>query len=167
MKILLTVLFCLSLPLIGADKKLTYSHTGLEGIAKDGIVVIVEDYSKYDKTFDKKAIENQIKLRLIQAEVKVVPAVSKVSLKPSLSSGFYLRIIAQPHPLGTKYGYSGRVKAVRTVTFEANGKKYYKSATVWDSGAIEPSGKLREGLNKHMDKFLLDYLKANPKKNED
>ena len=41
------------------------SITGLEGIAKDGMGIVIEDYSKFDKEFDKKAIINQVKLRLL------------------------------------------------------------------------------------------------------
>ena len=63
----------LSVSLYGADKPPTYSPNGLEEIAKDGLLIAVgnpqsdSSYSKTDKTFDKIAIENQVKLRLRQS----------------------------------------------------------------------------------------------------
>ena len=51
--------------------------------------------------------------------------------------------------------------------FVVNGKSYGKIATVYDIGGIVPKPKLRDDINEYMDKFLLDYLKANPKKKEE
>ena len=151
-KLLALSIALLSLNLYGAEK-LNFSKNGLEGWGKkEGVAVIVEDYSKHDKTFDKKAIENQVKLRLLQAGIKV-----------NDDSGAYIYINALPYHNYIKLN----VKARRLVTFTVNGKIYSKVVSVWDFGSIFGKSHLRDSINEDMDKFLLDYLKANPKKNED
>ena len=52
--------------------KPTHSRTGLEGWGKNGVRIIVYDYSKLDKNFPLKAIETRVELRLRQADIKVV-----------------------------------------------------------------------------------------------
>ena len=148
---------------LAAAGKAEKSLNGLEGFAnspfttlvKHGIAVAVEDYSDVDKTFDVKAIKNQIELRLIQSGIKIAN-----------QSGF-LHINVQPIPEGAGVvGYVVSIEAKRGVTFEANGKTYEKIATVWQDGGLTPVDELRPTINKYTDKFLLDYLKANPKKKE-
>ena len=135
----------------GADKPIKTSVYGLEGIAESGLGIVVEDYSKIDKTFNKKAIENQVELRLRQAGIKVG------------GNDVYLYINALPYHNFMRLS----IQANRTVTFEANGKTYEKfGATVWEEGGIFGKSLLREQINKGIDAFLLDYLKANPKKTE-
>ena len=136
----------------------TYSYTGLEGIAKDGLDILIEGYSKIDKTFDKKAIENQVELKLRLAGIRV-----------NKRAGNYIYVNARPHPMGVKTGgYAISIEAYRRdVTFEANNKQYRCDASVWHTGSITPADDLRDSINEHMDEFLLDYLKANPKKKDD
>ena len=130
------------------------SITGLEGIAKDGMRIVIEDYSKFDKEFDKKAILNQVKLRLLQAGIKV-------NGTPSAS---YFLINANPVVFGGEViGYTLRIEAKRSVTFAANGKIYGQlGVPVWKAGG--QVHRLTGHIDRYMDKFLLDYLKANPKK---
>ena len=52
------------------------------------------------------------------------------------------------------------------VSFEANSKTYLGVASLWDYARIAPASKLGDSIEKYMDKFLLDYIKANPKKKE-
>ena len=123
------------------------SFTGLEGL--DGLFISVHDHS--DKGIDKKAIENQVKLRLLQAGV----------LAKDVGSA-YINIKALPyHDLIIL-----NIQVRRGVTFKANGRTYHNVATVYDLGSIFGKSLLREQINKHIDAFLLDYLKANPKKTE-
>ena len=152
MKKLLLLLLLVGFNANGADKPF-YSKTGLEGIAKDGAWIVVEDHSKIDKTFDAKAIENQVELRLVQAGIKVG------------GSGLILYISAQPTIEPFKL-IALNIHAKRIMTFEANGKTYRKGATVWDTGGIVGKDNLRAAINIQMDEFLLAYLKANPKKKD-
>ena len=179
-KLLALSVALLSVSLYGADKsapkldsknglpivegKPIWSRSGLEGIAKKGISVYVHDWSNSDKTFDKEAIKNQVELRLKLAGVKI------------LGGGVpQLEIDAQPSVKqdGEYVEYRLGVRVVRAVTFDANGKTYSTAGIAWGTGLhfaaqaqFLPTSKLREGINKHMDKFLLAYLKANPKKKE-
>ena len=157
MKKLLLILLLFSLNAVGADKK-TYSLTGLEGIAPDGLDITIEDYPIKDKTFNEKAIENQVELKLKLAGIRV-----------NTRAGNYIYVNARPHPMGVKTGgYAISIEAYRRdVTFEANNKQYRCEASVWDRGSITSADDLRDSINKHMDEFLLAYLKANPKKKED
>ncbi len=136
----------------------TYSYTGLEGIAKDGLDIFIEDYSKYDKTSDKKAMNNQVELKLRLAGIRV-----------NNRAGNVIYVEAQPVKVGGRIvGYAMSIKAYRRdVTFEANNKQYRCSAAVWTEHGITPDATDGKLLNKIMDIFLLAYLKANPKKKED
>ena len=100
------------------------SITGLEGIAKDGMGIVIEDYSKFDKEFDKKAIINQVKLRLLLAGIKV----------NENASASYFYINANPVVVGGEViGYTLRIEAKRSVTFAANGKIYGQfGVPVWN-----------------------------------
>ena len=155
MKKLLLLLLLFGFSAIGADRPII-SSTGLEGIAEYGINITVEDYSNKDKDFDKKAIGNQVRLRLLQAGIKF-----------NHDANTFLVINAQPVISGKELvGYSLSIGARRIVEFNVNGKKYRKFATVWSKGGLVPP-KLRDAINEDMDQFLLDYLKANPKKKEE
>ena len=70
-KLLAISVALLSLNLYGADKPIIFpdesifSPTGLEGWGKkEGVNIVVEDYSARDKAFDVKAISNIIELKL-------------------------------------------------------------------------------------------------------
>ncbi|SVC19858.1 uncharacterized protein METZ01_LOCUS272712, partial [marine metagenome] len=113
-KLLALSVALLSVSLYGADKKeirdvraspLPSSLNGLEGLnypfqrrendvrlKQRGIGIVVQDYSDKDKTFDAKAIKNQIELRLLQSGIKVVDE-SKVV---KFSTFGYIFINAQP-----------------------------------------------------------------------
>jgi len=171
MKKLLLLLLLFGFSAVGADKpikpltgiqELNFakpSSTGLEGIAKNGIKIYVEDYSDKDKDFDKEAIENQVKLRLIQAGVKVNAKTTFLAR----SSDTHLYINAFPYANYTMFN----MQVMRWVIIPANGKTYRKRCSVWSLGSGFGKNRLRESINEDMDKFLLDYLKANPKKKED
>jgi len=151
MKKLLLLLLLFGVNANGADKPIL-SVTGLEGIAESGLKIVVEGYSYPDNTFNKEAVENQVKLRLVQAGIKLGAGLDA-----------YLNIYAQPY---NSY-INLNIQVRRKVTFEANGKTYRKVVTVWETGGAVGKDKLRDEINRLMDKFLLDYLKANPKKKED
>lgn len=151
----------------GADKPIVFpdgsiiSSTGLEGIGESGMLVVVNDYSEQDKTFDVKAIQNQVALRLAQAGIKVYEEYDR------RNSGWIVFKAEPLAPTGNNLYYFS-LEANRRVQFEANGKTYkLPSATVWSKGGSVGKERLRDGINKLMDSFLLDYLKANPKKKED
>ena len=156
MKKLLLLLLLFGFSANGADKPID-SDTGLEGIAKDGMGILVEELSKLDKTLNKKPIENQVKLRLVQAGIKI-----------NKDADSRLDINATPIYVSEKtiMAYVLWAYLSRDVTFEANGKKYERVAAVWAIHGIYGKDNLREGINTIMDKFLLDYLKANPKKDK-
>ena len=78
----------------GMNPDILASPTCLEGIAIDGLDVIVEDYSKSDKTFNAKTIGNQVKLRLLQSGIK----------EGKTGDSNYLLVNALPIDVGGKVG---------------------------------------------------------------
>ena len=160
MKKLILILLLFGFSAVGEE----FSRTGLEGIAKDGLKISVNGET-FVPTFDVKAIRNQVELKLRPAGIRV-----------NNRAGNFIYVTAQPvltNKRTDNFGdrilaYALRVKAYRRdVTFEANNKQYRCSAAVWDRGGIASQNKLRDAINEFMDQFLLDYLKANPKKKED
>jgi hypothetical protein len=173
-KLLALSIVLLSLNLYGADKPKTEfdkhgnlvtniraeepisSFTGLEGWGKkEGVNIVVEDYSEFDKTFDVKAIKNQVELKLRLAGIKVGRGIPHYALNINLM------------PLGTEQrlrGYSMMIIPQRTMNFKYNGKDY----RVFHASNTRYGGltgiNYRPSLDKHLDALLLDYLKANPKK---
>ena len=114
--------------------------------------IIVEDSS--DKGIATKAIENQVKLRLLQAGIKVGD-------KEVLAAYFYINAKALDNNIVLN------IHAKRIMTFEANGKTYKTVGSVWNTGGTLGKLRLRSAIDQCIDEFLLDYLKANPKKKED
>ena len=169
-KLLAVSVALLSLNLYGADKPLR-SPNGLEGWGKkDGVNVLPPKLTPDELTFGgttaakigllKEQIANQVKLRFILLGIKVTD---------HFPSKNYLSIHETPRKT-----VSGRVdlcllniEAKRPMTFEANGKTYKMKATVWAIRSILPPSRLRQTINEYMDEFLLDYLKANPKKEKE
>jgi hypothetical protein len=70
-----------------------------------------------------------------------------------------------PIPRGNRTdGYGLTIKSVRTMSFKYDGKEYLVlGASKHEYGGICPSN-YRSFFEKQLDRFLLDYLKANPKK---
>ena len=166
MKKLILILLLFGLSAVGADKPLRFfSINNLEGFGKGGITIEVVDYSDEDKTFNEKAIENQVELRLRQSGVKV----NYDSIAAQTGSTNYLLINAMPVTYnGSLIGYAVTIHAKRAITFEANDKTYWKGSTgVWYTGGLVSKGNLKTDINNYMDQFLLDYLKANPKKEKE
>ena len=145
----------LSLNLYGEDEPIP-SFTGLEGWGKkEGVNIVVEDYSNLQKTYDVKAIKNQVELKLRLAGVKIS---KKVSYN-------FINIEMQPNHVGGRVtGYYIRVSAARTMTFNYNGMLYRVNGSSNNiyGGVTNPN--YRPELDKYLDELLLDYLKANPKK---
>ena len=131
-----------------------WSQTGLEGIDDFGIRVEVRDYKHMYKDFDQKAVANQVELRLRQAKL-------------DYNDKGRNTIIINPFPVtmsGRLVGYSVDIAAVRDVSFIAKSVEYKMRAVVWDNGGTCDTQSLRSHIDKIMDDLLLDYLKANPKK---
>jgi hypothetical protein len=156
-KLLALSIALLSLNLYGADKPI-YSYDGLEGWGKEkGVHILVEDYSVHDKTFDVKAIKNQVELKLRLAGIKIVKN----------GSSHHLIVNMQPIMIRKRnVGYSLRIEPTRRTTFKYNGKEYVSdtSRTISYGGIL--SDDYRPALDGHLDRLLLDYLKANPKPKE-
>ena len=143
---------------IGAVK---FTTTGLEGWGKKGVRIEVLDYSDRDKNFPLKAIKTKVELRLLQAGINA-----------SRPTSAFPCIIIDAHPIGsgsTVVGYAVSIGAMRQMEFKAldNTGKLVTYSTFADTqryGGISPSSGLITFIDKQMDKLLLDYLKANPKK---
>ena len=155
--IILIISVFFSLSAFGAAK---VSITGLEGWGKIGVNIIVEDYSKIDKTFPLQAIKTKVELRLLQAGIKV-------NDKPT---GQSIYINAQPINVGGRVvGYAVRVEPNRSLDFKAldnTGKlvTYRTYASSRSYGGIAPAGAgLIPHIDKRMDRLLLEHIKANPK----
>ena len=156
-KLLAISVALLSLDLYGADRP-KYSLTGLEGIGKEGMRIDISgSISKALQVGDPKVVENQIELKLRLAEIKVD---NDTKFLP------WLEISALHIGAETQKDYIF-LKASRLITYEANGIKYTMRAIVWGDTAISNKDGLREPIHELMDRFLLDYLKANPKKEKE
>ena len=196
-KLLALPVALLSVSLYGAEKSLNglegFAKTSLtkaqieeliEGITKDGLEgfskdvlegfnkgdlnvtnfersVIVRDYSLTKppiivyKTFDAKAIKDQVELRLRQSKLNLA------------NTSGYLWVKAVPIRI-PPIAYSLTIHAKRKVTFEDNGKTYFKNATVWQESWVAQArpNRLKKGIDHTMDDFFKAYYKANPKKKE-
>ena len=161
-KLLLLSIALLSVNLYGQERP-AISLTGLEGWAKadptqnkpEGVSIRVEDYSKRDKAFDVKAIENQVELKLRLAGIKIHKVVT--------ADRIYINM--QPIELGGRVvGYYLLIEPSRKMTFKHKGKSYvsYVAKLTKYGGATPP--KYKEALDDWLNRLLLDYLKANPKK---
>ena len=153
--LLITLLF--SLNAFGAIK---YSDTGLEGWGKKGVMVRVIDYSKRDKNFPLKSIKTKVELRLLQAGIKI----------NDKFTGHDIVINAQPINVGGRIvGYAVVISARRPMQFQAldnTGKlvTYGILANSRTYGGGCGASDLITFIDSSMDNFLLDHLKANPKK---
>jgi len=150
----------LSLNLHGAvQPRPNISEHGLEGWGwHKGVSIYIEDYSKQDKTFDEKAISNivELKLRLAGIEMEKPFGLSLDSL--------YINMM----PLGSTErltGYALKITPRREMVFYGRyGKEYiFRLADAMAYGGIVPHD-YRPYLEKYMDQLLINYLKANPKK---
>jgi len=155
--IILTLISILSLGAYGQG--INVSLTGLEGWGKKaGVVILVEDYSKFDKSFDAKAIKTKVELGLRLAGIKIAKE------KPFS----YDEIIITARPLisgGRVTGYALRISPARTMKFEYAGKTYMAlGARNKAYGGITSKDRLLLNIRIHMDELLVDYRKANPKK---
>ena len=156
MKKTLLLIALFSLNLYGADRTF-FSLNGLEGWGKGGVRILVDDYSKFEKTFDKKAIESQVEFKLRLAGFNIA----------NKSNHYFFTVNALPVRVRSKVvGYALIIEAKRMVSFEANSRTYLGAASLWDYARVAPASKLGDSIEKYMDKFLLDYIKANPKKKE-
>ena len=134
-----------------------FSRTSLEGWGKNGVLIAVEDYSKDVKTFDAKAIERQVEVKLLLAGIKVVKEIK----------GDGIIINAQPVKLGGRLvGYSLSVQPKRVMTFKHIGIEYMTLATSEEYGGTVDINGLRKDIDKYMDQLLLNYKKVNVNKNE-
>ena len=52
------------------------------------------------------------------------------------------------------------VEAKRKATFEANDKTYQGVASLWDIAGVTPASKLTDKIERYMDRFIRDYVKA-------
>jgi len=145
---------------IGAVK---YSPTGLEGWGKKiGTYIEVRPDPKIDKNFPIKSIETKVELRLRQSGIKVANI-------PTADTPPLLVDIYPVQASGETLGYWIVIRAKRLVKFEAldiNGKMvtYEAMASNKRYGGIAPHSKLIPFIDSLMDDFLLDHIKANPKK---
>ena len=160
-KLLLLSIALLSVNLYGQERP-TRSLAGLEGWGRadptqgknEGVDIRVEDYSNRDKKFNVKAIKNQVELKLKLAGIKI---------NKFADDSLYIQMV--PIKLGKKLiGYHLGIIPQRKMIFKHKGKSYYSSSsskTQYDR--ITPPN-YRESLDANLDLILLDYLKANPKK---
>ena len=156
MKKIILVLAVFSLDLCAADQALA-SLKGLEGWGTGGVRILVDDHSKFEKTFDRKTIEEQVELRLRLAGLRV----------SDNSNHFFFTVNALPVRVGNRVvGYALIVEAKRKATFEANDKTYQGVASLWDIAGVTPASKLTDKIERYMDRFIQDYVKANPAKKE-
>ena len=157
-KLLAISIALLSVSLYGADK-LNLSYKGLEGWGKEGgINIVIEDYSNIDKTFDEKAISNIVELKLRLAGIKVTDKLSFDGIYINLN-----QIVAAKKIVG----YAVNIRPQRTIFFRYNGKEYTKYNSTTDNYGGISSRNYRPSIESLMDKLLLDYLKANPKKEKE
>ena len=155
--IILTLISILSLGAYGQG--INRSLNGLEGWGKGGVIIVAEDYSNRDKSFNVKAIKTKVELKLRLAGIEVA--------KEGEFTTFPLFVSAQPYYLadGTVTGYALRIRPGREVLFLHGGKTYKTIFCCLKSysGTVGKNNLLK-AIDQSMDSLLVDYLKANPKK---
>jgi hypothetical protein len=161
-KLISISILLLSLNLYGADKPIIladgsiHSFTGLEGWGKkEGVNIIIDITPYIDKNFNKKAITYQIGLQLRLAGIRV----------GDKHAGEALIIRIQPVSESRLIGYAITIRPVRKMTFKYNEKEYTCLAGFQRGyNGITGLKGYRPFIELLMKQFLLDYLKANPKK---
>jgi hypothetical protein len=146
----------------------SHSLYGLEEWGNDGVKITIH-YLPEDNSFNPFAIETQIGLKLRQAGITVKEKNPSSEINHELTyrngNGFLYIIIRPVRVSDRVVAYSVIIFPRRQATYEANGKKYHRlMGPKWVYSGIAPAGELGESINKYMDKFLLDYLKANNNK---
>ena len=162
-KLLALSIALLSLNLYGA----AYSHTGLEGWGKkgsglspdiEGVAILIEmgkPNAKEDKTYDINAIKNQVELKLKLADIKVTTKGVNTNL-------LYINI-TEFRTNERLVGYAIDIRPQRVVMYKVNDKFYRRVVAMNNYGGVS-STKYKDLIDDLMNKLLLDYLKANPKK---
>jgi len=151
-KLLALSIALLSLNLYGTE--LNLSTNGLEGWGKkNGVNISVSDFSKFDKNLDGKVIKNQVELKLRLAGIKA----------SDIATLDYIYIDVMPLSSQGRALYYVSVKPVRRMYFQYNGKTYTTGSSSAIYNGFAPVN-YNVFLGKKMDELLLDYLKANPKK---
>ena len=158
MKKLLLLLLSVGVNASEADLPIV-SKTGLEGIASNGIRIAVE--TAQIGAVDTLIVENKVKICLLQNGIEFT---HKNPLR--LPSTIYVN----PYPIkdreGTMLGWMMFIKVSRATDYENNGKKFTTEAAVYTEMALAPPEGLTKILEAMLDKFIVAYLKANPKKKE-
>jgi hypothetical protein len=154
--ILLVVLF--SFQVAGAQsqkQEFSVSESGLEapGYKTVQILIIGNGLDKIGLTEER--IRTKCELRLRQANLNPIPK-AKLPL----------------HYLGISVtvadgAFAIQVEFTRPVTFMVNGKEYWTLGTTWERNSAGTHGRdpeyVIQTLDRHLDDFLNDYLKANAK----
>jgi len=155
--LLITLLF--SFNAFGAKSK--YSDTGLEGWGKSKVFLNLSALTLIN-AFQKQAVRNKIELRLRQADI---PLVNRANEDIATDLQFALMVHITPVIVNSNIaGYSVSIKPERRVVYSDNiGITYWSFAAFGNYSGVS-SDKLIPFIDSLMDKFLLDYLKANPKK---
>ena len=138
------------------------SPKGLEGWGDSGVGIYVTDYTKLDKDFPLKSIKNKVKLRLRQSGFGIDVRVG--------SSDILINAIPINFD-GRVTGYSVRIEIQRLMYFNplnefSDNVTHYALVTAEDYVLISPKSDLIKLIDQLMDRFLLEYLEANPKKKE-
>jgi hypothetical protein len=155
------MLFVLVLPSVSFGLK--FSQYGLEGISEFGILIADLDKATLEMGLSKKLIKRTVELKLRLAGIKVVE-----------SSTQLIVVTYKVHPFivdGALVGHevSLRLSMRQPVLLERNRDYVVFAVPTWDDGSLNllpkssGTGAVIDQLEMIMDKFLLQYLKANPK----
>ena len=139
----------------------TITSSGLEGWGKEGVQIIIRDYSKLYKPFNRKEISNIIELKRRLAGFKTKERFPLIRVAGSGPHNLRINCVPSVTNSDRLIGWNIDITPTRPMTFHYNDIQYTQLLSdVNRYGGGGPS--LRQELNKFMDKFLIDYLKANP-----
>jgi hypothetical protein len=171
-KLLALSIALLSLNLYGAEKPIPSKH-GLEGWGKkDGVeIVMFQRRLELQPPIDYDGIKKQVELKLLLGKIKIKDR-DKKAVEKDIKSGSmsdWLLVNIMPITEGKVVRmYRINIEAKRKMFFEYNGKRYACDSASNKIAQVTWVHQAEKDLipivEKIMDSFLVDYLKANPKK---
>ena len=134
----------------------------------DGISVIVNVITKEksDEESMMSQLQEDVERELEEAEIKIIPKEDLEYAPGRPRLGVYLVMYQEPN-LKDTYLYSFRVVHFEDATLARNYK--YAEGVCWDSGLYigrERTAVMRSVVKTHVQKYINDYLAANPKPSE-
>jgi hypothetical protein len=167
----LAVAFCILSFFAPANSFSLNCEDCLKGL--EGVEVLVEEVKAELEEFNLTAIQIQtdVEAKLREAEIKILSKEENEKIQPLRKPYLYVKIKTHKLPwkrLVVAYNIEIALKQLVTLPAQPNSSRKPFFAPTWYKnivGAAVPKDfpEIREGVHQLMDKFIKDYLAANPK----